>query len=209
MYLYCHVYAVKPPLLDTPLRTPLRINSFLLRTLSITNTLFCTRLSDTGTSPLRTSLLFGHLFITDTSLLTLSITDTHLVWSLLRTPVLCENLSVTGSFMETSLLRTPLYCKYPYLWYGHVFITDTSQSLLQTPINCRHHWYGDVFITDIAYYKHHPYYRHLWYGYVFITDSSHMYFSITDSIMDTSVVQTSPYYRQLYHSLISNRGGLV
>lgn len=86
MYLHCHVYAVKPPLLDTLLRTPLRINSFLLRTLSITNTLYCRRLSDRGTSPLRSSLLFGHFFITDTSLLqTLSITDTHLVWSLLRT----------------------------------------------------------------------------------------------------------------------------
>lgn len=85
------------------------------------------------------SICYGHLSFLDTSLLqTLSITDTLLSWSLLRTPVLCENLSVTDSFMEISLLRTPLYCKYPYLWYGHVFITDTSQSLLQTPINCRH-----------------------------------------------------------------------
>ena len=161
MYLYFHVYTVKPPLLDTLLRTSLPINCFLLRTLSITNTLYCRRLSDTGTSPLQT-IYDGHLFITDTSLLkTLSITDTHLVWSLLRifslrTPVLCENLSLTDSFMETSLLRTPLYCKYPYLWYGHVFVTDTSQSLLQTPINCRPRWYGNVFITDIAYYRHHP-----------------------------------------------------
>ena len=83
---------------------------------------------------------------------------------------MCENLSVRDSFMETSLLRTPLYCKYPYLWYGHVFITDTSQSPLQTPINCTHLWYGDVFIMD----------------------TSHIYLSITDSIMDTFVVQTSP-----------------
>ena len=118
-------------------------------------------------SLLQTPLWYGHLPITDNLLRAplyyghLSITDTHLIWSLLRifslwTPVLCENLSLTDSFMETSLLRTPLYCKYPYLWYGHVFVTDTSQSLLQTPIKCRPRWYGNVFVTDIAYYRHHP-----------------------------------------------------
>ena len=77
MYLYCHVYAVRPPLSDTLLRTSLRINCFLLRTLSITNTLYCRRLSDTGTSPLQT-IYYGHLSFLDTSLLqTHSITDTH------------------------------------------------------------------------------------------------------------------------------------
>ena len=153
------------PFSDTLLRTPLRINSFLLRTLSITNTLHCRRLSDTGTSPLR-KIYYGHLFMTDTSLLqTLSITETHLVWSLLRTfsitdtclmwNPLCYGLSYGNLFItDTSLLQVPINCR--HLWYGHVFITDTSQSLLQTPINCRHLWYGHVFITDIAYYRHHP-----------------------------------------------------
>ena len=155
MYLYCHVYTVRPPLLDTLLRTPLRINSFyyghsLLQILFIADASLIRAPPHYGQS-ITGPLYYGHL----------SITDTHLIWSLLRifslwTPVLCENLSLTDSFMETSLLRTPLYCKYPYLWYGHVFVTDTSQSLLQTPIKCRPRWYGNVFVTDIAYYRHHP-----------------------------------------------------
>ena len=50
------------------LRTPLRTNSVLLRTLSVTNTLYYRHLSDTGTSPLR-KIYYGHLSFLDTSLL--------------------------------------------------------------------------------------------------------------------------------------------
>lgn len=124
---------------------------------------------------------------------TLFITDIPLVWTclyygrfLLRTPVLGGNLSVTDSFMESSLQRTPFYCKHPLIadtWCGHVFITDTSQSLLQAPINCRHLWYGHVFITDIAYYRHHP----------LITDTSGM---------DMSLLRTPLIYTFLLRTLL-------
>ena len=115
----------------------------------------------------------------------------------------CLKTSLLRTSMETSLLRTPLYFKYPYLWYGHVFITDTSQSLLQTPINCRRRWYGDVFITDIAYYRQHP----------FFTDTSGMDMSLLRTplictFLLRTLLWTTLLCRQLYHSLISNRGGL-
>lgn len=115
MYLYCHVYAVKPPILDTLLRTPLRINSFLLRTLPITNTFYYRHLSDRGASLLRTPLLFGHLFITDTSLLQrFFITDIPLVWTSLYGH-LC--------YVKTSLLRTLLW---KALYHGHLSVSTAN-----------------------------------------------------------------------------------
>ena len=87
---------------------------------------------------------------------------------------MCENLSVTDSFMETSLLRTPLYCKYPSI----ADISDMDMSLLPTPLSlyCKHPLIADISGMEI----------------VFIMDTSHIYLSITDSIMDTFVVRTSP-----------------
>ena len=55
---------------------------------------------------------------------------------------MCENLSVTDSFMETSLLRTPLYCKYPSI----ADISDMDMSLLRTPLSldCKHPLIADI-----------------------------------------------------------------
>ena len=101
--------------LNLPFWTPLRINSFLLRTLPITNTFYYRHLSDRGASLLRTPLLFGHLFITDTSLLQrLFITDIPLVWTSLYGH-LC--------YVKTSLLRNLLWKP---LYHGHLSVSTAN-----------------------------------------------------------------------------------
>ncbi|KAK3705663.1 hypothetical protein QZH41_000938 [Actinostola sp. cb2023] len=151
-------------------------------------------LAITDTSLLRTPRYYGHLAITDTSLLRTpryyghrAITDT----SLLRTPRYNGHLAITG----TSLLRAPCY-------YGHLTITDTP--LLRTP-----RYYGLLAITDTPLLGTLRYYGHLaitdtsllrtprYYGHPAITDSSLLrtprYYGHL-AITDTSLLRTPRYY---------------
>ena len=136
MYLYCHVYAVKPPLLDTLLRTHSLLQILFITVASLIRAPLHYRQSITDISPFWTPLYYGHLstantlyyrhpssmvFITDIfNYGHLSCVKTSLLKTLLWKPLYYGHLSTASTHqLQTSLIWTCLY-------YGHLSVSTAN-----------------------------------------------------------------------------------